>query len=415
MALVVSTALTGCSLGPAARSASQPSTPPAASAIASATVAPASTAAPATETPVAATDAAPETPVPAPTGDFSLSTTLPATEVRVLSMSALHGGLLLLASVSQSDGSAVLAWTSPDGLTWTEVTPSGLEGGYQLHLAPTQDGRVVAFGPHTRDGEGAGVTSWIASDASSWREVDLRIPGDISFGHVAAGALGAAALGETSYRSTRRIPGSWQVWLARDGLDWQPVYEISETPISRVARAVGVGPEGVVAVGGQGGSGEGPFLWAAASADGLTWYEADPNQGGVRGAPQASSVVPLGGDWLTLGLDYDDPAADAAVSRSANGLDWAPAAMVDLGDLTEMYQSPFLIGDGRLAILVLADGPAGSGALTRLWLSRDGTAWEQVTATARDGVVAQASTGTRSVLAAYTSNGVEIWTAGTAP
>ncbi|HEU5325495.1 MAG TPA: hypothetical protein VFV59_06395 [Candidatus Limnocylindria bacterium] len=200
-------------------------------------------------------------------------------------------------------------WTSSDGTAW-ESQPVDLRVSNVslIGIAPVDDGAAVLAIATTSDayveGSQPGAMrsySWISDDGVAWDPVDFGLPADTvvtSFDHGPQGYALAANGG---------------VWYSTDGRNWE------ETLEDEVVNVV-AGEEGFVAIPVREAQAE---RAAVASADGRSWFDADPVDGTVV------SVAPINGDWLAV-VQTDD--LGFTIWHSANGLEWNPVLGVD--DLT---------------------------------------------------------------------------------
>jgi hypothetical protein len=141
-----------------------------------------------------------------------------------------------------------VAWTSPDGRSWTRIDAPDLARGRAVALVEAPFGGLVAVGSGLDEEE---ALAWTSPDGRAWTlapgEASRRYPGKVRMTDVAV--VGGEVIGVGNYVGLQR--GTAISWVTRDGLTWQkarsaPVQE--QVEIYAVAAA---GP-GLVAVGSVG-------------------------------------------------------------------------------------------------------------------------------------------------------------------
>lgn len=289
--------------------------------------------------------------------------------------------------VGWEDGPAgvrAVAWRLVDGdaepvvpvpgpvLPWQRVPPSDALGGpgeQRLDAAAASQDGLVGVGSSSRpdapDGDVDGAV-WRSADGIEWERVDaggLAGPGDQRVLDVTAAGPGLVAVGSDA--------GAAAMWSSADGVAWTragPDEAVFGGPGDQVATAVLAGADGsVVAVGRDGGSGDGDAAVWRSSDGGVTWARVLP--GGDLGGPgvQAMADVVLAGPLLVA---VGTGGAGAAAWSSLDGTTWERA------DLGEGQVEALAAGDaGVVAVGSIADGTAGLDG--RAWRSAEGRTWSE--------------------------------------
>ncbi|MBI2782347.1 MAG: hypothetical protein HYX55_11210 [Chloroflexi bacterium] len=166
-------------------------------------------------------------------------------EVRAITR--LGNGFVAVGVVGTAqEHTGAVAWTSPDGATWTRVDDHALDGGEAVAVAPAPWGGVIAVGATVGRQNAA---AWISPDGRSW----TRAPDEASRQHSGGFAwmtdvvaIGDQVIGVGDVQGLQR--GTAVSWVTRDGLTWAmsleaPVQEGAEfyaiTPGGAGAFAVG--------------------------------------------------------------------------------------------------------------------------------------------------------------------------------
>ena len=148
------------------------------------------------------------------------------------------------------------AWTSPDGVTWSEHWTDGRSGTFLEGVAETANG-LIAVGVEHSSGPGPDTTLpnmaprlWQSPDGGRWEMTPIESePGQIlSF---AASETGFAAVGFLA-RDPQQALG---LWTSPDGMTWTLVSEVADESQGALRAAV-VLRDRIVAVGGTQGESE---------------------------------------------------------------------------------------------------------------------------------------------------------------
>jgi hypothetical protein len=195
-------------------------------------------------------------------------------------------------------------WTSPDGLTWTQVPhDETVFGGdsNQGMLSVTAGGPgLVAVGYAGPDSAPYAVV-WTSPDGLTWTRVphDGPVCGDyhLQLYSVVAAGPGLVAVGSDSYGIW---PSTAAVLTSPDGLTWTRVPHnetvFGDDDSSQAMRSVAAGGPGVVAVGyGD----RGAAVWI--SPDGLTWTQVPHDEAVFGGHLHMHSVVAGGPGLVAVG------------------------------------------------------------------------------------------------------------------
>jgi hypothetical protein len=221
----------------------------------------------------------------------------------------------------------VTAWTSTDGLDWTDRGPAiGLDG---LQVMTVVGGPAGALAATLRSGNQSGL--WFSPDGVAWRS--LSTPALSSTFWCSSGGYGGAEyvlLCPASAEATSADLPTQPMW-SRNGVDW-----IAGTPPTTTGRPAGMdtvfaGSAGFIATGYIPGE-AGPAQWWQ-SSDAATW-QIDADYGPL--GTFSSHAIPGG-----------------------------------------TYANGWLLGDGaRLMALAFATTGSLSG---KSWTSRDGASWTMLT------------------------------------
>jgi hypothetical protein len=165
----------------------------------------------------------------------------------VRSIARLADGFVAVGVVGTAQlATAAVAWTSPDGRTWSRVDDPAFSGGVAASVVAAPFGGLVAVGSDVARRE---ATAWTSPDGRTW----LRSPGEASRRHgggfawmTDVAALGDQVIAVGDVQGLQR--GTAESWVSRDGLTWEqsrtsPVQEQGEM------YAIAAGGPGAIAVG----------------------------------------------------------------------------------------------------------------------------------------------------------------------
>lgn len=262
-------------------------------------------------------------------------------------------------------------WTSADGTSWEQrPIDLGVEDLTLVGIASRAAGAELLLAGRTPGGNAGTIDAgppesflWSSTDGITWTEEPTPLAAGALIGSFDHGAAGYALVADGD------------IWHSPDGVAW------TRTRGEQDAAQVIAGDEGFVATLAEAGT---AGVSALASADGMTWFDADPI------GMTMLSVAALRGDWLATAWADD---GDIVLWRSANGLQWTQALGVN--DLTgpdgpktrrgleyDSISGAVLAGGAGHAFLTLthnhccAQRPWNHG----VWTSTDGTSWTPVAA-----------------------------------
>ena len=228
--------------------------------------------------------------------------------------------------------------TSPDGETWTQMTPVSDPN----YVAAGSDGLVVVAANSSQD------TIWTSLDGRQWRKVGP--PSGISqIQSIAGNAAGLVATGMVTY-------DRFGLAFSSDGVSWTP----STSKNDLASNSLGVYSNGArfFVIGGSSATGQGSMWW---SDDGRTWTRAAWN--GFRLGCLSSMRSPGSGmiSWTTQGIATD--AVEMEVSQD--------------GGKTWFKDSKFgpLGSTGTCPDACVSDGSIYSNGSILLALNDEGAAW----------------------------------------
>jgi hypothetical protein len=181
------------------------------------------------------------------------------------------------------------------------------------------------------DGGRQTTGAWTSPDGVDWTEVSQAQP----LGEMASGPLGHV---QATYDREDQVVN---IFTSVDAASWDIVF--TQPVADGQVRAVGAGPEGFVVVAETfGGDESTPIVFA--SSDGTTWFQAPP-QPSLSPGSIVTRVAPLGPDWVAVGLDPTRPGAiatwrsanaldwqEASAITSDAELFGFPAELVSVGD-----------------------------------------------------------------------------------
>lgn len=265
-------------------------------------------------------------------------------------------------------------WHSVDGRTWEEVDAPLEIGDWLQAVTTTRDGDFLVI-TRVYD-EAADVNRTVvrrSSDGTTWAEVDSGLPDDLQLVSVDHGALGSLLV---AAEYPLDGPTDLAAWLSVDGIRWEKVLDLDDRPGWVVVQDGGAGPEGFVVAGTVvSDDNDSHEYFALASADGRTWIEAEDEPFGAID-PQFRPdpyVAPLGSDWLAF-LHRRD--GSIRVFRSANGLDWTEAGLIERDGDLNVFAPVIAEVDGRLYFSTAGTGVAPGSGQAGIWTSTDGVGWE---------------------------------------
>jgi len=346
----------------------------------SATPAPVASPTPATSPtlPSPATTAPPTSPTPATSPTPTPASTTPALTMwrRVddapdaLAVASTGSGWVSVGSVRVAQRMPA-AWTSPDGVSWTQASmvplPEGAQYGEMFAVTGGPQG-LVAIGSEGRsDGREHGVV-WRSRDGEAWEIIgsgdlfDLGecIEGCASLSSVGAGPAGIVVTGNRVVKvKESEALVEWDVWFSPDGGAWTRLQLPTPkgSPAAHASEvAVAATLDGFVTIGWL----DGGYTWS--SPDGRTWSRPVKLPGGPEALP-FDIVVGLGRTVLVGGRCDQDDCVGLAWSQGTDG-EWRTAELDSRPQLLALSGSS-VVGLGRDA-----------GGLFLL-ISQDGLVWDK--------------------------------------
>ncbi len=271
---------------------------------------------------------------------------------------------LLIVGSNGGGSPSPMAWTSPDGFTWTELDHWFASEGWLRDAAATDWG-IVAVG-HTGGFAVDWTTAaiWVEID-SSWRQVpnedglfdDMDGAWSEAFGVVSDGPLSIVGGYGVGSVDGGNITYSPTLWLTTDGVDWVRLKLSDERGTVRdVVRF----QDSWVAVGSIR-VGDSRYAASWKSDDGYSWVQttevSDESLGEMRKlATNNNTLVALGEPWIWT---------------SEDGVAWV---RYEFGEV-----APFVAGFEAITVHGDIYYMAGyEGRLGLVWASRDGSDWEIV-------------------------------------
>lgn len=320
-------------------------------------------------------------------------------------------------------------WSSPDGITWTLVTPVNPFAARQQHSAFVLGNRLWVFGGQRWNGTTAGPPpkdAWSTTDGTIWREeaenteIDFSwlmgtvqqpgrvtlmggvlrshsnqvwtttdgdnwtelapyefAPNLLSRGVVFKGAMWLIGGGRIEGLDTN------EVWRSSDGLTWSRVTTAGNIFAGLDSHRVVVFNERLWVIGGwdfftaDGGSETfNNEVWS--SADGVSWIKHTPSGAIFSARAGHDATVFNGRMWVTGGTDGVDRFND--VWSSADGVNWVLEK--DHAAFTPRYGHSVVALGNALWLIAGTDTPAGGTAfgLQDAWRSLDGRTWTPLAA-----------------------------------
>lgn len=240
------------------------------------------------------------------------------------------------------------------------------------HLFAPPDDQLVAYGyrlsaPAPVQPATDGPVAFTSTDGVSWTEADVS-PAD---GDIAHGRLGFVMARTISDETGT----SMEIYRSDNARDWERVYRSPEGG-SYSHHDAGAGDEGFV-VTARRETGESSRPTTIASGDGVTWLES-ADQPAFAVSAGLYRLTPYGGDWIAAGFAGAEPGVP--VFFSANGLDWEEVARVVDPAGRELFGSPSQLGaiDGRLFLSIALQAEGVESRPVGAWTSEDGRTWQML-------------------------------------
>ena len=303
-----------------------------------------------------------------------------------------HGYLAVARDVGSFDAPRSHAWTSPDGVDWTDVSNAFPEGSLVVSAAPTRDGvvaitlqvRMPTCEPGDVDEPVLGcfllaepLVAWTSADGLAWTShpIDgLPIPEDLF------GQDGSYPVLESDLRGLALLRMEDE-WLGRstDGVDWSTFNSARLPPGWRADQAVAF-RDGYIAVGRSD-----RRALALRSTDGRAWTRSalPPGCNEPTDYSTAGNALVAGsaGMIVVSSFQQEDGTSPYRFCSSVDGRGWTTlSGFKPVGPSTandecrDICPAGVLIGDGdRLVAFRMRRG------VLRLWRSLDGVTWSPTT------------------------------------
>lgn len=254
---------------------------------------------------------------------------------------------------------------------WQQVNINGFGERYTRGVTALEEfnGQLYA-GTATNWEMGTGGWVYRSSDGVAWNAVSE--PGFGIYTDTISTIIDLAVFDGQLYASVGwgGIPG--QVWRSPDGTTWEAV----------TTDGFGDGNNGAVSsfaiyngllYAGTGNSDSGAQIWRSASGDSGDWTKVAPDESGTQDTYQVTGfAVFKGALYAAVESAWEDPAL-TQVWRSANGSAWDTVIADGFGDANNLNTGGFAQLGGYLYL-----GTRNDVTGAQLWRSADGTTWEQV-------------------------------------
>jgi len=165
----------------------------------------------------------------------------------VRSITAVDGGYVAVGVVGTAQQpTGAVAWTSPDGSSWTRIDDPSFVDGVAVSVAPMPSGGLVAVGSDVGRHMAA---AWTSPDGRRW----TRAPDEASREHSGGfawmtdvAAVGDELIGVGDYQGLQR--GTAISWVSTDGTHWE---QARSAPVQEQGEfyAITAGGPGAIAVG----------------------------------------------------------------------------------------------------------------------------------------------------------------------
>jgi hypothetical protein len=284
----------------------------------------------------------------------------------VADVTATPDGFVAVGYVGVEGRWTALAWVSADALRWSLAPIDTTTGSFAEAVVAGPSG-LVAVGR-----AGPDPVAWTSPDGRTWTRRSVpTLGGGADWERMTAvvrtgdGFLAGGSVGpELGGRRAR-------LWRSPDGATWTPVPDDPSFAGSEVSALLS-DATGTIALGrtGTGQRWTGSVAWS--SPDGLHWRAADPG-GTLRGGLAVSITTAPDGSVVAVGSDLDE--REAVAWRSTDRSTWvrAPteASRLHSGEKIRMTDVVTL-GDELVAVGNYVGVQFGTGTS---WTSRDGLSW----------------------------------------
>jgi hypothetical protein len=307
---------------------------------------------------------------------------LQADGAKLNGVAASDGVLVGVGSVGLDDNESDAAvWTSQSGSAWTRVPDTdavlGGAGSQVMNVVLAVNGRFLALGKN--QGQAA---AWTSDDGTRWTPITSEALAEsgsvINDASVASDGTVIAVGFELDGSSGLDVAA---VWSSDDG---GTTWNVENAPTSSTElvhlRAVAIGPEDQVVVGGFDGTKDDHdgAIWTSDAL--VTWTRtSSATQGGpfaAEGDQEVGGITPGPHGYVAVGEDKRTGDYDAVEWSSADGTAWERSTSADLGGADDQRLISVLrTASGLMAVGYADEGGAQDGAV---WISDNGAAWTRL-------------------------------------
>ena len=278
--------------------------------------------------------------------------------------------------------SALDAWSTTDGVQWTEEPAGGLDASFLAKVVEqTGPERVTLFGGIQR---GYSNNVWQTTNGLDWTalsphaQFSPRTSRGVSFN----GQLWIVGGATVNSRESASADSS-EIWRSANGIDWSRVATTGTIFPPRGGHCVVVFQNKLWVIGGwdeviANGGTETRLNDVWSSSDGIAWTKHDP-AGGVIFEPRVGHEVVVFDDklWVIAGnLANDVDVGD--VWSSTDGVTWTEVSADVPGLARNSHRVVEFAGKMWLTGGVVDDGAGGQTGTSDVWNSADGISWTQI-------------------------------------
>jgi hypothetical protein len=266
------------------------------------------------------------------------------------------------------------AWTSADGRRWDRVVDLPAADDTPLAAVAARGSTVVAVGRH-----GTAPAVWASADSLHWQEAQLPVASGVA-SDVAGPVQAAAVAGGSDFAvggwagAPNAVPSA-RFWVSPDARHWTVATLAPAEKLDSRVVAIAAARGRFVAVGETGpeGSPTGSAAWW--SDDGRRWSRVPPATLPPDATLEAVGAAPTG--FVAVGSSV---ARDRAVVwLSSDGRHWSPAADQPAFHHFGLKLRMRGVAAGGPGLVVVGASLFGTQFGTAsVWVSADGTVWQQV-------------------------------------
>lgn len=259
-----------------------------------------------------------------------------------------------------------VAWTSPDGDTWSLHALGTTDFTFPVALAAGSDGTSVAVGR-----SGNAPVAWTSADGATWTEHAVPMLGTDGVaermttvaatpdGYLAGGSVGPEILDRHA-----------RFWRSPDARTWTPVPDEPAAFADAEVRSIVRFGAGYVAVGFLGTAEQPTGSVAWTSPDGEHWTRVDAPD--LATGRAVALVVAPGGGLVAVGSDLNEH--EAFAWTSPDGIAWTRVP----GEPSRQYYGKIRMNDVTVAggeLVAVGDYNGMQFATMAAWYSTDGIRW----------------------------------------